>query len=651
MKYATLILCLWLSLPALAQPLISRQQLFQEQDIAEVNLATDGQRLYYRRRSVGEPVLFYRSLQRPMREERIPLSGALLDWVPVAGGILTVETDGRRPQLLFRPRSGAVQPTGLFPLRQIRILATSPQRPQEAAVEIAGDTRSGVFRVNFHTGSWEPISPPLPYQELFFDGQLRLAAARQFNEQGGISLFRYDGTSWVEACRYPFDERQFLGGFQNILSVSADGETVYLLDSEGSDKTVLTALDRRSGATRLLLADGKADLLPDEYLAGPNGQPLMVQSHYGAPRRHFPDTSAQADFEWANRLLQGQAHFYESSADGRYWLLSKQAGTPPVYYLFDRLERQMIRMLTTLPALHNYRWAERHAESYLSPDGCEWPVQVYLPPGADTDGDGRPERPLPTLLFVHGGPWLGVLHWEDWAHTRHFQLLANRGYAVVVPEFRGTTGLGQWASDYGAQQWGQAMHEDKMAAVGWATEQGIADPGRIGIWGWSYGGYASAMALALSPERFACGMALYGPMDLLDFSRTPFAANRFWTEQVGDAQTAEGAEQLRRYSPARRAGAIRKPLLLSIGGRDGRIPRRQMESLAETLYQQGKPVVYLYFPGEVHDYEQPGSWTAFWAQAERFLHRYLGGRYEDLGESPNATMDIRYGKDLLQTVD
>ncbi|MCO6491919.1 MAG: S9 family peptidase [Phaeodactylibacter sp.] len=632
-------------------PLIPRDSLFQEKDQYAVTLSPDGRRVYYQRRSVQEGRLFYIETRRPGREQSLAFDGALLNWVPdPAGGVLAVVQSGGKQLVWMGPDGWEKRQIPVFPFQQLRIEAMSRQRPGEAAVTVVGeDSRlNGIYLINLTSGSYQKISPPLDFQRLYFDQQLRLRAGRLLNDINGYSIYTYDDKEWTERLRFPFDESQFIGGFQDVVSVSADGQTVYATDNTGRDKSVLLSINVESGATQLLVADGKADILPFGAMIGPDGRPRMVLSVFADARRHFLDADARADFDYADRLLQGRASFAEASADGRCWLLRKLEGGPTIYYFFDRDSRQLIRLFNDYPALDGYPLASRQAFSVVSRDGYELPVHVYLPPGADQDGDGIPEEPLPTIVYVHGGPWVGVVHWNQWFHNRNFQLLTNRGYAVINTEFRGSSGLGRQFVDLGDQQWGQAMHHDKVDITRWAIRQGIAREGKAGIWGWSYGGYAAAAALAFEPELYACGMSMYGPADMDAFLRIPFTDNPLWRNRVGDPRRPEDVRLLQEQSPINHVREYQSPILLTTGGKDGRVPQRQVDAFADALNAVGKDVIYFYYPEEVHDYREPGSWVSFWAIAEQFLSRHLGGRYQPAGRDlEKGDYKVVYGRRFI----
>jgi dipeptidyl aminopeptidase/acylaminoacyl peptidase len=535
----------------------------------------------------------------------------------------------------------------------MRLLATSPRYPDEILAEIitTTDSLNGLYRINFLTQEKKKTGKLLPYQKVYFDQEFNVRAARTPNEEGGFSMLVHNSEGWMTVAAFPFDESQFLGGFQDVIAVHSSGDKVYITDNKNKDKTALYAVSTATGEKQLLLADGKADLLPFGAMIDTAGSPQMVLSVFGHGRRHFLSSEAQADFDYANQLLEGQASYAQASKDGQKWLLRKLNGGPIDYYLFDRVSRKLTRLFNDLPELSAYPVAQRNSYSVISRDGYELPINVYLPPGADADADGKPQRVLPTIIYVHGGPWAGVTHWNQWFHNRNFQLLANRGYAVINAEFRSSTGLGKHFIDLGDRQWGDAMLNDKIDIAAWAVESGIADEDRMGIWGWSYGGYAAAAALAFAPDVFACGISMYSPMDLDAFSRIPFTDSELWRNRVGNPNEAGGSAQLKRQSPQYAIEHINSPMLLTTGSKDARVPQKQMDDFAEGLHEAGKAPIYFYYPDEQHDYREAGSWISFWAIAEQFLHQNLGGNYQKAGDDlQKGKFNIVYGQDFVDSL-
>jgi acetyl esterase/lipase len=658
MKYCYSLLLLLVVATTLAQTgLLPRERLFEaSKDQYRITLSSDGQRVYYQRRSGAVGQLFYINVKFPTREQIIHFNGAIFDWRLCHNGGVAAVIQKDVPTLHYAA-PGQLESTLLDVLRfdQARILATSPRYSNDILLSIITDAEgeeSGLYKLNVATQKWQRTGDLPPYQNVFFDQELRPRAARHPNDIGGFSFYRYNGLEWMECLKLPFDESQFTGGFQNVISVHANGGVFYLTENSQTDKTVLRSISVESGESQLILADGKADILPFATMIAPDGKPEMVVSVFGDARRHFLNPDTQKDYEYTNALLEGQASYVQSSADGRKWLMRKLTGGPMTYYLYDRDSRKMTKLFNDLPELEAFPMAKRTTHSIVTRDGYELPIQVYLPLGSDADEDGIPQKPLPTIVYVHGGPWAGISHWNQWFHVRNFQMLANRGYAVINTEFRGSTGLGKHFIDLGDEQWGEKMLHDKIDIAEWAVENGIAQKDKMAIWGWSYGSYATTAALAFFPETFACGLAMYGPADLNTFSRIPFTDSELWRNRVGNPNTAEGTALLKRHSPALHIDQITKPLLLTTGAKDERIPKKQVDDFAEALHEAGKTPIYFYYPEERHDYGAAGSWISFWAIAEQFLHQHLGGQFEPVGDDlEKGDFKIIYGKDVIKSLE
>jgi dipeptidyl aminopeptidase/acylaminoacyl peptidase len=234
---------------------------------------------------------------------------------------------------------------------------------------------------------------------------------------------------------------------------------------------------------------------------------------------------------------------------------------------------------------------------------------------------------------VHGGPWARDTYGFNSAH----QLLANRGYAVLSVNFRGSTGFGKAFLNAGNKQWGLAMHDDLIDAVGWAVAEGIAQADRIAIMGGSYGGYATLAGLTFTPEVFACGVDIVGPSNLETLLSTipPYWAPLVKTfhERMGDPSTEDGLALLRAASPLYKADRIVKPLLIAQGANDPRVKQSESDQIVGAMKAAGIPVTYVLYPDEGHGFARPENNIAFYAIAENFLATSIGGRAEPLGDT------------------
>ena len=264
-------------------------------------------------------------------------------------------------------------------------------------------------------------------------------------------------------------------------------------------------------------------------------------------------------------------------------------------------------------------------------DGLKLVSYLTLPVGADSDGNGRPDRPLPMVLLVHGGPWSR----DTWGYDGQHQLLANRGYAVLTVNFRGSTGFGKRFQNIAKRQWSGTMHDDLIDAVNWAVTAGVAQRDKVAIMGGSYGGYAALVGLTFTPDVFACGVDIVGPSSLITLieSIPPYweSFRQQLIERVGDIDDKVGIAELRRCSPLYRASQIERPLLIGQGKNDPRVKEQEAEQMVRAMQENNIPVTYVLFPDEGHGFARPANRLAFYAVAEAFLAEHLGGRAEPVG--------------------
>ncbi len=279
-------------------------------------------------------------------------------------------------------------------------------------------------------------------------------------------------------------------------------------------------------------------------------------------------------------------------------------------------------------------------EAIKSRDGLELVSYLTLPAGTPR----TPTTPLPMVLVVHGGPWGRNEYGFDPQH----QWLADRGYAVLSVNFRGSTGFGKAFLNAGDLQWGRKMHDDLLDGVDWAVEQGIADRARVAIMGGSYGGYATLAGLAFTPEVFCCGVDIVGPSNLETLMATipPYWAAFFenLARRVGDPRTEEGRKLLKERSPLNSAGAIAKPLLIGQGANDPRVKQAESDQIIAAMRAKGLPVTYVLYPEEGHGFAEPANRISFYAIAEAFLAAHLGGRSEGFGQDlAGAKLEVGEG--------
>jgi dipeptidyl aminopeptidase/acylaminoacyl peptidase len=261
---------------------------------------------------------------------------------------------------------------------------------------------------------------------------------------------------------------------------------------------------------------------------------------------------------------------------------------------------------------------------------------LTLPPGAGAaKGAGganwRPAAPLPLVLDVHGGPWAR----DSYGFNPEHQWLANRGYAVLSVNYRGSTGFGKNFINAGDHEWAGNMHNDLLDAVDWAVREKVAVAEKVGIYGGSYGGYAALVGLTFTPDRFACGVDIVGPSNLATLigSIPPYWKSFLedMTRRIGDPRTDDGRKLLEERSPLTFVERISRPLLIAQGANDPRVKQAESDQIVAAMKKKQLPVTYVLYPDEGHGFARPQNRLAFYAIGEGFLAKCLGGRYEGIG--------------------
>jgi dipeptidyl aminopeptidase/acylaminoacyl peptidase len=524
-----------------------------------------------------------------------------------------------------------------------RLLVNNHRFPNEALVGLNDrDPRyHDLYLINISSGKKRLL---LKNEEGFnhfaVDSNLRVRLGFNTTPDGGEEILeRLENGTWKLFIKVdPQDEMATYP-----IRYDESGNILYMRESRGREITALTSINLTTGVEVVLAENTKADI--DGTMPHPTKRTPQAAS-YNYERRHWIilDPSIKADMEYLSSVEEGDYEPSSRTLDDRRWIVSYRTDDGPVkYYLYDRDEKKAEFLFSNRPALENLSLAKMNPVVLKSRDGLNLVSYYTLPVGSDKDDDAFPEEPLPMVLLVHGGPWGR----DEWGYDSEHQWLANRGYAVLSVNFRGSTGFGKSFINAGDREWGRKMQDDLLDAVNWSIEKGIARPDKIAIMGGSYGGYATLAGMAFSPDVFACGVDICGVSNLTShlMSVPPYWLPEIEKEfrRVGDYRTEEGRQFLKERSPLTYANRIEKPLLIAQGANDPRVKKEESEQIVSAMQENGIPVVYVLYKDEGHGFVRPENRLSFYAIAETFMAEVLGGRsepIEDAFEGSNLTIPV-----------
>ena len=447
-----------------------------------------------------------------------------------------------------------------------------------------------------------------------WDGRVRAAFAQ--TPAGDYELLVRDDESG------PF---RVLAGFANEdggrpFAFDAEGTSIYVSSARDSDLARLVAVDCATGEERVVDGDEVADL------SGPivsDRTRALLGAAYLRDRLvvHAFDEDFARDWDQLRQVQDGDPHIVGTDADEDLWTVVYDSDVAPgSSWLYDRRTGEAEFLFRSRPWLDPDTLAPMAPVAIAARDGLTLRSYLTLPLGV-------PPKGLPMVLVVHGGPWSR----DAWGYDAEAQFLANRGYAVLQVNYRGSTGFGKRFMHAAEHEFAGRMHDDLVDAVGWAVGEGIADPGRLGIYGGSYGGYASLVGVTFTPELFAAAVSYVGPSSLVTLVRSfpaywrPFMEST-WFRFVGDPEDPEQREDMWARSPLSRVDRIRTPLLVIQGANDPRVTKQESDQIVAALRERGVPVEYLLADDEGHGFVKPENRMRAYSAMERFFAEHLGGR-------------------------
>lgn len=577
-------------------------------------------------------------------------------WAPDGKHILYLhDNDGDEIDHLFSADLTTENVRDLTPFRGVRaqnvLVDSQHSKSLLVALNLRDRTAFDMYRVDLETGGLT-LEATNPGDVLTWatDNNFVIRAATAFDGETGRTFIRVRDAAdkpWRDLVVMPFERALFAGQVVNgslIAGFASDGKSLLIDSALQSDKGRLVRVDLQDGhEIEVLAEDPQADVayssasrlgLELSVLTDPvTGTVQAVAFDYLTPHWAFLDPKMKADFERINREAPGFIDLVSRDNSDKNWIVAvRRSDAPATYYRFDRTTKKLNKLFAENPALTKFALAPKKPLVIKTRNALEMVSYLTTPAGVEP-------KNLPLVLLIHGGPW----DRDDVSYEPEVQFLANRGYAVMQANYRGSTGFGLTYFNAGNLQVGLGMVEDVIEAVHWAVDQGIADPKRIAAMGGSMGGFATLRALEIQPALFACGVDESGPSDQAASFRT---FPKYWSNIIARWRRREGDVDHddnwnRKISPLYHVDEIRAPLLIGQGRNDPRVTIAGVDALVDALRKAKREVTYIVYPDEGHGFARPENQRDYYGRVEKFLAQHLGGRAEPLEKIPGATAEVR----------
>ena len=619
-------------------PLIERTKLFGNPSRSGASLAPDGKHLAWLAPRDGVMNIWVAPIEqldaaRPLTSSKDrPIR--VVFWSPDSAMVMYIQDKaGDENFLLYGVdvRSGVERTLTPFEKTRVQIVSVSPLIKDRILVGLNNRDPQwhDIHSLDLKTGKLTEIMRGDGYAGFVADATHALRLALRPNAAGGMDYFTVSGgkVSDKPVASTGLDDSLTT----NPAGFTTDGKTLYWIDSRGRNTAALVAQDATTGKTRIIGENARADISN----AMSNPRTGVIEAYavtYLRDEWTALDPVIGADLAWLREQLKGDISVSSRTEDDRLWTVAVDPVVAPAsVHLYDRKKKTLTQLYVSRPELVGAPLQAMYPVEIKSRDGLTLPSYLTLPPGVDPDGDGVPSTPVPMVLWVHGGPWAR----DDYGYNPYHQWLANRGYAVLSVNFRGSTGFGKAFISAGDLEWGRKMHDDLIDAVDWAVTRGVTPKDQVAIMGGSYGGYATLAGLTFTPTSFACGVDIVGPSNLETLLKT---IPPYWTplieqfhQRMGNPNTPEGLALLKERSPLYKAGNIVRPLLIGQGANDPRVNQAESDQIVAAMQAKGIPVTYVLFPDEGHGFARPENNIAFNAVTESFLAGCLRGRAEPIG--------------------
>ncbi len=621
-------------------PLIDRQLFFGDPEISGSQLSPDGKFISFIKPYKNVRNIYVKGLDEPFEKAKPvtadtrPVPGYF--WSQDSRYILYVQDKGGNENFHVYAVNLAAEPeaaTGVPPARDLTpienvravIYAVPKNKPSEIIIGLndRDATYHDVYRINLDTGAKELLiknTEKVGFYIYDLNGNVRLAY-RQLPE-GGSEILRIDDDKLTQVYTATFEESAFPVQFHK------DGKRVYMTTDKGENVNLsrLVLFDPQAGKEELVESDPDGQVDFGSAVFSEDTDELIATAYVGDRVRIYPKTAqAKKDLELLRKKLpEGELNMQSSTRDMRFHIVSVGRDVDPgSVYLYDRQSGEVKLLYRSRPNLPSENLAPMKAIRYKARDGMKIPAYLTLPKGVEP-------KNLPVVIHPHGGPWSR----DTWGYDSYAQFLANRGYAVLQPNFRGSSGYGKKFLNAGNMEWGfGAMQHDITDGVNHLIKQGIADPKRVAIFGGSYGGYATLAGVTFTPDLYAAAVPYVAPSNLITLIESfpaywgPFI--KIWHKRVGDPSNEKDRADLIARSPLFKAEQIKTPMLVVHGANDPRVKKTESDQIVIALRERGLPAEYIVAPDEGHGFRAPENRLALAAAMEKFLAKHLRGRFQE----------------------
>ena len=628
--------------------LIPREVLFGNPDRTNVQISPDGKYISYVAPYKGVLNLYIAKADEPQNAKLITKDSGRgvisYAWTYNPNYVVYVQdTKGDEDHHLFKVDLRDNKVVDLTPFKGVKAMVESMSHKKPDTMLVLLNKRDpqyhDLYKLDLNSNALEMIYKNLKkYAGFIVDDEYNIRFAGKTREDGGVDYFKLHNGK--ESLFLEVDPDDIYN--TNLLGFNKANDVLFYLSSKDRNTSALMSWDLKSDKQEMIYKNDRVDV--GGVMAHPTEKTLQAVSYnYDKPKRKFFDKTIEKDFAFLEKQHDGLVERIDNTLDDSIWIVGYRSDNMPIsYYRFSRKNQELTFLFKSKDNLAEYELSTMHPVEIKTRDGLTMMCYLTIPlEQTKSDDDYIPKKPVPLILNVHGGPTVR----DSWGLSPQDQWFANRGYAVLNVNYRGSSGFGKDFINAGNGEWGGKMHDDLIDAVNWAVDKKITTKDQVCIYGGSYGGYAALAGLTFTPDTFACAVDIVGVSDLSTLLKTipPYwqSAYRALVRKIGgDPDTEEGKKFLDSRSPLFFVDKIKKPLLIAQGAHDPRVKKEQSDMIVAEMKKKNIPVTYALYEDEGHGFMRPENRLSFYALAEEFLHKHLGGLKEPIKKVENTSLKL-----------